>query len=57
MIENVRGTVDTCFNIHPENPLSSISDAWVEKLHSIKRIIDPSLIVLEDDRTNYIMSK
>lgn len=28
------------------------SDAWLEKLHSIKLDIDPSLIDMDDERTN-----
>lgn len=58
MIENMKGVVDTSIKKqHTETLSSSKSDAWVEKLHSIKRSIDPSLIDMEDDRTNYIMSK
>ena len=40
-----------------ESTLQSNSDAWLEKLHSIKRDIDPSMIDLKDEHIKYIMSK
>ena len=48
MIENIRGVLDTSVEKRNEASSQSKSDAWLEKLHSIKRDIDPSLIDMED---------
>lgn len=57
MIENMKGVLKTSIEKNSENTSSAKSDAWLEKLHSIKRSIDPAMIDLDDERTNYIMSK
>ena len=57
MIENMKGVLGTSIEKRTETPSQSKSDAWLEKLHSIKRDIDPSFIDMDDERTRYIMSK
>ena len=57
MIENMKGVLGTSIKKKDETSFQSRSDAWLEKLHSIKQDIDPSLIDQDDERTRYIMSK
>lgn len=57
MIENMKGVLGTSIEKRNETSSQSKSDAWLEKLHSIKRDIDPSFIDMDDERTRYIMSK
>lgn len=57
MIENMKGVLATSIVKRNEISTQSKSDAWLERLHSIKQDIDPSLIDMDDERTRYIMSK
>lgn len=57
MIENMKGVLGTSIEKRDETTSQSKSDAWLKKLHSIKRDIDPSFIDMDDERTRYIMSK
>lgn len=57
MIENMKGVLGTSIEKSSEHSSSAKSDAWLEKIHSIKNSIDPSLIDMADERTNYLMSK
>lgn len=57
MIKNMKGVLDASIEKSIEPTSQSKSDAWLEKLHSIKRDIDPSKIDMNDERTKYIMSK
>lgn len=57
MIENMKGVLGTSIKKKDEASSQSRSDAWLEKLHSIKRDVDTSLIDQDDERTRYIMSK
>lgn len=40
-----------------ESTSHSKLDVWLDKLHSIKRDVDPSMIDMTDEHTKYIMSK
>lgn len=57
MIENMKGVLGTSIEKSSDYTPSTKSDAWLEKIHSIKNSIDPSLIDMADERTNYLMSK
>ena len=57
MIENMKGVLGTSIEKRNDTSSPSKPDAWLEKLHSIKQDIDPSLIDMNDERTRYIMSK
>ncbi len=56
MIENMKGVVKTSIKKEPKVDEQTTNE-WLEKLHSIKDAIDPSLIDMTDERTRYIMSK
>lgn len=57
MIENMKGVLNTTIEKKREPVSQPKSDAWLDKLHSIKRDIDLSSIDLSDERTKYILSK
>lgn len=57
MIENMKGVLRTRIEKPADRANPSESDAWLEKLHSIKRSIDPTVIDMDDERTKYLMSK
>ena len=57
MIENMKGVLGTSIERSGSHSPSSKSEEWLEKLHSIKNSIDTSLIDMDDERTNYLMSK
>ncbi len=56
MIENMKGVVKASVKREPKTEDKKTNE-WLEKLHSIKDAIDPSLIDMTDERTRYIMSK
>ncbi len=57
MIENMKGVLKA--SIHSDSSSAKISetDEWLNRLHSIRKDIDPSVIDMDDERTRYIMSK
>ena len=57
MIENMKGVLGTSIEKSTTHSSSSKSEEWLEKVHSIKNSIDSSLIDMDDERTNYLMSK
>ena len=59
MIENMKGVVKTTLK-HSTSAKAGVEEhesEFLDSLHAIKSIIDPSVIDLSDPRTNYIMSK
>ncbi|MDE6022791.1 MAG: hypothetical protein K2G13_04735 [Muribaculaceae bacterium] len=56
MIENMKGVMQTSIRSVKNKDIEE-ADAWMKKLHAIKRSIDPSMIDMSDERTRYIMSK
>lgn len=57
MKENMKGVVKTSLNHSESRHQSKTGSNFIETLHEIKQSIDPSIIDLNDPRTNYIMSK
>ena len=53
MIENMKGVLKTSIKRETKDK----KEDWLDKLHSIKDAIDPSLIDMNDERTRYIMGK
>lgn len=53
----MKGVLKASVERSPDSESNSKSEAWLEKLHSIKRNIDPAKIDMDDERTKYIMSK
>ena len=58
VIDNMKGVFRTSVE---ENSISvtneNKSNEWLEKLHQIKRDINPDVIDRDDERTRYLMSK
>ena len=57
MIENMKGVVKTTLTHTSYKPEQEDKSEFMESLHAIKNVIDPSVIDMSDSRTNYIMSK
>lgn len=57
MIENMKGVVKTSLKYSSAKQDNSEDSKFIESLHEIKKLIDPSVIDLSDPRTNHIMSK
>lgn len=56
MIENMKGVINA--SIHRQyTSAAKDNEEWLDKLHSIKNDVDPSVIDMDDERTQYIMSK
>ena len=52
-IENMKGVLKASIKRETKDK----KEDWLDKLHSIKDAIDPSLIDMNDERTRYIMGK
>lgn len=55
-IENMKGIL----SVSEHNPQSIATDKrseWLGQLEAMRRMIDPSLVDTNDERTRYIMSK
>ena len=55
--ENMKGVFSVPLRKTDNDEEKSASSEWLDKLHEIKREINPSVIDMDDDRTKYIMSK
>lgn len=53
MIENMKGVLKASV----KRVEKAEKEGWMDKLHSIKETIDPSLIDMNDERTRYILRK
>lgn len=56
MIENMKGVLETKLS-HSLNKSQAEDNAWFEKLESLRKSYDPSYIDMDDERTQYILSK
>lgn len=57
-IDNMKGVFRTSVEENPKPLTTDIkSNGWLEKLHQIKRDINPDVIDMNDERTRYLMSK
>ena len=55
MIENMKGVLNA--SVHRQPSPSKEAEDWLGVLHGIKRDVDPSVIDMDDERTQYIMKK
>lgn len=57
MIENMKGVIKTSLT-HTSSGHDKINKSdFMDSLHAVKKAINPAVIDLSDDRTDYIMSK
>lgn len=56
VFKNMKGVFKTSIQ-DGQPPLETSSNEWLEKLHQLKKDINPEVIDMNDDRTRYIMSK
>lgn len=57
VIDNMKGVVKTSLRHSSEKKKEEMNSKFLDSLHAIKCAIDPSVIDMSDQRTNYIMSK
>ena len=57
-IDNMKGVFITKLEERTESAMvENKNNEWLEKLHQIKRDINPEVIDMNDERTRYLMSK
>ena len=57
-IDNMKGVFITKLEERTESAIvENKNNEWLEKLHQIKRDINPEVIDMNDERTRYLMSK
>ena len=58
VIDNMKGVFKTSVEENSKSVTNeNKSSEWLEKLHQIKRDINPDVIDMADERTRYLMSK
>ena len=58
VIDNMKGVFRTSVEENSKSVTNeNKSSEWLEKLHQIKRDINPDVIDMDDERTRYLMSK
>ena len=58
VIDNMKGVFRTSVEENSKSVTNeNKSNEWLEKLHQIKRDINPDVIDMDDERTRYLMSK
>ncbi|MCH5239962.1 MAG: hypothetical protein J1F38_07045 [Muribaculaceae bacterium] len=58
VIDNMKGVFKTSVEENSKSVTNeNKSSEWLEKLHQIKRDINPDVIDMNDERTRYLMSK
>ena len=58
VIDNMKGVFRTSVEENSKSVINeNKSNEWLEKLHQIKRDINPDVIDMDDERTRYLMSK
>ncbi len=57
MIENMKGVLETRLSNKTATKIDESADAWFNKLESLRKSYDPSYIDMDDERTQYILSK
>ncbi|MCH5225371.1 MAG: hypothetical protein J1D77_05195 [Muribaculaceae bacterium] len=57
-IDNMKGVFKTSLMVNSADKVSeSDTNEWLERLHQLKKDINPEVIDMTDERTRYLMSK
>ncbi|MDE6336118.1 MAG: hypothetical protein K2J63_01765 [Muribaculaceae bacterium] len=57
MIENMKGVLEARLSDRSSVKADESVDAWFNKLEALRKSYDPSYIDMNDERTQYILSK
>lgn len=57
MIENMKGVLEARLANMSSVKADESADAWFDKLEALRNSYDPSYIDMNDERTQYILSK
>ncbi len=57
MIENMKGVLEARLSNKTATKIDESADGWFNKFESLRKSYDPSYIDMNDERTQYILSK